>query len=244
MGPRHSRLHGSDLVPAPRQRAGQALRPVARGHAHHHDGKEPPDAVRSSAGVPRRSRKVVAFRAMLRRSSNVAAVALALVLGVVDTFKERGQDNALVAPIATWAVVDRLRIVAEADDWPAADRTDLHRRHGARSVKRGRARDPARVGLSQTEDKLRGERSLTVARPGAKPGARPLSRFGACAGLAIPRQSFARWRQSGARSERPRDCRAAEKCDELAPFQLIELHSIEAIHVASLHPANRLSHLA
>jgi hypothetical protein len=38
--------------------------------------------------------------AMLRRSSNVAAV-LALVLGVADTFKERGQDNALVAPIAT-----------------------------------------------------------------------------------------------------------------------------------------------
>src|SRR5262249_23638218 len=66
---------------------------------------------------------------------------------------------------------------------------------------------PVRVGLSQTEDKLRGERSLTVARPGAKPGARPLSRFGACAGLAIPRQSFARWRQSGARSERPRRCR-------------------------------------
>ena len=39
--------------------------------------------------------------AMLRRSSNVSAVALALVLGVADTFKERGQDNALVAPIAT-----------------------------------------------------------------------------------------------------------------------------------------------
>src|SRR5215472_12731833 len=144
---------------------------------------------------------------MLRRSSNVAAVALALVLGVADTFKERGQDNALVAPIATQAVVDRLRIVTEADDWPAADRTDLHRRHGARSVKRGRGRGPARVGLSRTEDKLRGELSLTVARPGAKPGAHPLSRFGACAGLAIPRQSFARRRQSGARSERPRCCR-------------------------------------
>jgi hypothetical protein len=33
-------------------------------------------------------------------STSVAAVALALVLGVEDTFKERGQDNALVAPIA------------------------------------------------------------------------------------------------------------------------------------------------
>ena len=44
-------------------------------------------------------------------------------------------------------------------------------------------------------------RVLVANRP--KPGARPLSRFGACAGLAIPRQSFARWRQSGARSERP-----------------------------------------
>jgi len=32
--------------------------------------------------------------AMLRRSSNVAAVALALVLGVADTFKERGQQRA------------------------------------------------------------------------------------------------------------------------------------------------------
>ena len=40
-------------------------------------------------------------------STNVAAVPLALVLGVADTFKERGQDNALVAPIATYAVVDR-----------------------------------------------------------------------------------------------------------------------------------------
>ena len=30
---------------------------------------------------------------MLRRSSNVAAVALALVLGVADTFKERGQTT-------------------------------------------------------------------------------------------------------------------------------------------------------
>ena len=37
-------------------------RSACPGHAHHHDGKEPPDAVRSSAGVPRRSRKVVAFR--------------------------------------------------------------------------------------------------------------------------------------------------------------------------------------
>jgi hypothetical protein len=39
--------------------------------------------------------------------SNVAAVALALVLSGADTFKQRGQDNALVAPIATYAVVDR-----------------------------------------------------------------------------------------------------------------------------------------
>jgi hypothetical protein len=39
--------------------------------------------------------------AMLGRSSNVAAAAPAFVLGVADTFKERGQDNALVAPIAT-----------------------------------------------------------------------------------------------------------------------------------------------
>src|SRR6516164_2396787 len=84
------------LVNAPGKRYVQ----LPEGHAHHHDGKEPPDAVRSSAGVPRRSRKVVAF-AMLRRSSNVAAVALALVLGVADPFKERGQHNALVAPIAT-----------------------------------------------------------------------------------------------------------------------------------------------
>jgi len=55
----------------------------------------------------------------------VAAVALALVLSGADTFKQRGQDNALVAPIATYAVVDRLRVVAKADDRPAADRTDL-----------------------------------------------------------------------------------------------------------------------
>jgi hypothetical protein len=54
-------------------------------------------------------------------------------------------NNALVAPIATYAVVDRLRVVAEADDWPAADRTDLHRRLGACSVKRGRARGPSRL---------------------------------------------------------------------------------------------------
>ena len=43
-------------------------------------------------------------RVMNRRISREmcgAAVALALVLGVADTFKERGQDNALVAPIAT-----------------------------------------------------------------------------------------------------------------------------------------------
>jgi hypothetical protein len=33
-------------------------------------------------------------------SSNVAAVALTLVLGGADTFNERGQNNALVAPIA------------------------------------------------------------------------------------------------------------------------------------------------
>jgi hypothetical protein len=56
------------------------------------------------------------------------------VLGVADAFN-RGQDNALVAPIATYPVVDWPRVVAEADDRPAADRTDLHRRHGARSVK-------------------------------------------------------------------------------------------------------------
>jgi hypothetical protein len=35
-------------------------------------------------------------------SSNVAAVALALVLSGADTLKQRGQDNALVAPIATY----------------------------------------------------------------------------------------------------------------------------------------------
>jgi hypothetical protein len=59
------------------------------------------------------------------------------VLGVADAFN-RGQDNALVA-----AVVDRPRVVAEADDRPAADRTDLHRRHGARSMFNAGVKSPA-----------------------------------------------------------------------------------------------------
>jgi hypothetical protein len=46
----------------------------------------------SCYAVPLSSRSVL--------STNVAAVALTLVLGGADTFKERGQDNALVPPIA------------------------------------------------------------------------------------------------------------------------------------------------
>src|SRR5712692_6600300 len=83
MGPRHAGVYGADLVPAARQCAGQALRPAAGRHPHHHDGEEPPHVVRGGAGVPRRIRTVITRRASLPPSQREEKMvqAISIILG-------------------------------------------------------------------------------------------------------------------------------------------------------------------
>src|SRR5262249_52553814 len=59
MGSRPAAIHGADAVSAAGELARQALRNAARGHAHHHHGEEPADAVRGGAEFPRRGEPVI-----------------------------------------------------------------------------------------------------------------------------------------------------------------------------------------
>ena len=51
---------GQTLFPLLVNAPGKRLVQLAEGHAHHHHGKEPHDAVRGGTGVPRRSGSLVA----------------------------------------------------------------------------------------------------------------------------------------------------------------------------------------
>src|SRR5262249_7572817 len=65
---------------------------------------------------------------LYRRSLQRPAIAFALGKHPSHPF---GNDAIRVAAVTATAVIDRLRIVAEADDCAVANRTDLNRRHGS-----------------------------------------------------------------------------------------------------------------
>src|SRR5262245_4306377 len=67
------------------------------------------------------------------RSFGAPAVA-AFPLGIALPQPPRWNDALRIALVATAVVVHRPCVVSEADDCPAANRTDLNRRHRARSV--------------------------------------------------------------------------------------------------------------
>src|SRR5262245_376177 len=76
---------------------------------------------------------------LYRSSWQPPAVAFALGIALQHLPYPFGNDALRVTAVTATAVIDRLRIVAEADDGPAANRTALHRRHRARSILCARA---------------------------------------------------------------------------------------------------------
>jgi len=67
---------------------------------------------------------------LYRRSLQRSAVASALGIALKYSPRPFGNDALRVAAVTATAVIDRLRIVAEADDCAVANRADLTRRHG------------------------------------------------------------------------------------------------------------------
>src|SRR5262245_6724439 len=68
----------------------------------------------------------------------------AFPLGVALPQPQRWSDALRIALVATAVVVHGPCVVAEADDCPATNRTDFHRRHRARSVVCARAGSTAK----------------------------------------------------------------------------------------------------
>src|SRR5215471_6536454 len=79
------------------------------------------------------------IKTIIRRSLQRPAVAFSLGIARLHLSHLFGKDALQIAAVTATAIVYRLRTVAEADDCPAANRTDLYRRHPAPSVVCARA---------------------------------------------------------------------------------------------------------